>query len=99
MMKKELRDKMKELRAVLLPQAREEAAFRVLQALQGLPEFRQAQTLFCYASVGTELPTAAIAAAHKRVAYPKVLENGEMRFYCGPLLPGFRGIPEPQAGE
>ena len=98
--KKQLRRKMKELRAALLPAYREESAFAVLERLQGLPEFEAAETLFCYASVGEELSTAAIAAAHPRVAYPKVFPDGTMRFYLGgELQPGFQGIPEPAGGE
>lgn len=99
-MKKELRKKMKDLRAALLPHQRKEAALRVHQAVIKLPEFQSAQTLFCYASAGSELATDFLAAAHPRVAFPKVLGEGEMRFYCGgKMKPGFRGIIEPQGGE
>lgn len=99
-MKKELRKKMKTLRAALLPRQREEAALRVYQAVVQLPEFQQAQTIFCYAAAREELSTAWIAAAHPRVAFPKVLEDGEMKFYCGgKMQAGFRGIAEPQGGE
>ncbi len=99
-MKKELRKKMKELRAALLPHQRKEAALRVYEAVMKLPEFQRAKTLFCYASAGEELATDFIVAAHPRVAFPKVLGDGEMRFYCGGKRePGFRGIMEPQGGE
>ena len=99
-MKKELRRKMKELRADLLPEYREEAALCLLAQLQKMPEFEGSEILFCYASYGTELSTSAIVAAHGKVAYPKVFPDGEMRFYLGATLkPGFRGIPEPQGGE
>ncbi len=98
--KKALRSKMRQLRAALPSAYREESAFRVLQELLPLPEFQAAETLFCYAAVGEELATQAIAAAHPRVAYPKVFADGSMRFYCGgELRPGFRGIPEPEGGE
>ena len=99
-MKKELRKKMKRLRAALLPQMRKEAALRVYEAVRNLPEFEAAQTLFCYASAGDELDTEKIVAAHSRVAFPKVFGEGEMRFYCGGKMEeGFRGIREPQGGE
>lgn len=99
-MKKELRLKMKELRAALLPHQREEAALRVYEAVVGLPEFKEAKTLFCYAAAGAELATEAIAAAHPRVAFPKVFGDGVMRFYCGGVMEaGFRGILEPIGGE
>lgn len=97
--KKEIRLKMKKMRADLLPQEREEAAFRVLLELQKLPQWAAAKTLFCYASYGAELPTAEIAAAHPQVAYPKVFPDGKMRFFLGgELKAGYRGIPEPQGG-
>lgn len=99
-MKKELRKKMKTLRAALLPQQREEAALRVYQAVVQLPEFQAAQTVFCYAAAGEELSTVWIAAAHPRVAFPKVLGDGVMKFYCGGKMEqGFRGIMEPQGGK
>lgn len=98
--KKQLRRTMKQLRAALPPAEREESALCVLERLRQRPEFRKAGTLFCYASVGAELPTAAIAGAHPRVAFPKVLADGVMRFYIGGVLqPGFRGIPEPVGGQ
>ncbi len=99
-MKKELRKKMKTLRAALPPQLRKEAALRVYEAVAQLPEFQKAQTLFCYASAGDELATELITAAHPRVAFPKVFGDGVMRFYCGgEMVAGFRGIKEPQGGE
>ncbi len=99
-MKKELRKKMKELRAALPPQMRKEAALRVYQAVKQLPEFQAAHTVFCYASAGEELSTTWITTAHPRVAFPKVFGDGEMRFYCGGKMEqGFRGIMEPQGGE
>lgn len=99
-MKKELRRKMKTLRAALPSQKRREAALRVFEAVVQLTEFQRAHTLFCYASAGEELSTAPIAAAHARVAFPKVLGDGEMKFYCGGKMEvGFRGILEPQGGE
>ena len=99
-MKKELRKKMKELRAALLPHQRKEAALRVYEAVAQLPEFQAAPTIFCYASAGEELSTSWITAAHPKVAFPKVLGDGLMRFYCGGKMePGFRGILEPQGGE
>lgn len=98
--KKELRLKMKALRAALPEEYREEAAFRVARLLAEQPAFLKAGTLFCYASVGEELSTAPIIAAHPRVAFPKVFPDGVMRFYVGgELKPGFRGIPEPIGGE
>ena len=100
MNKKELRQKMKALRAELPADYREESAARVARLLQELPAFQAAETLFCYASVGAELSTQYIAQAHPRVAYPKVFPDGSMRFYLGgELKAGFRGIPEPVGGE
>lgn len=99
-MKKELREKMKSLRAALPSQSRGEAALRVYEAVKNLPEFQSAGTLFCYASAGAELSTERIAIAHPKVAFPKVFGNGVMRFYVGGALQeGFRGILEPQGGE
>lgn len=72
--------------------------------LAELPEFQAAEAVFCYASYGTELPTGPVIALArelgKRVAYPKVLDRETMKFYFAEMLqPGFRGIPEPVAGE
>ena len=100
MEKRALRRAMAEKRAALPPAMREDAARICLERLLNLPEFKRAKTLFCYAAYGSELPTAAIAAAHPRVAYPKVTAEGEMKFYVGGrLMAGYRGIPEPQGGE
>lgn len=77
MNKRALRRAMAEKRAALPAEMREEAARACLARLLKLPEFKQAKTLFCYASYGSELPTAAIAAAHPRVAYPKVTAEGK----------------------
>jgi 5-formyltetrahydrofolate cyclo-ligase len=99
-MKKELRRKMKELRAALPSQRRGEAALRLLTQLQKLPQFAKAQRVFCYASYGSELPTQAILGAHPQVAFPKVYPDGTMRFFLGgELRAGFRGIPEPIGGQ
>ena len=99
-MKKELRKKMKTLRAALPPQLRKEAALRVYEAVTQLPEFKEAKTLFCYASAGDELATERITAAHPQVAFPKVFGDGVMRFYCGgEMVAGFRDIKEPQGGK
>ncbi len=98
--KKALRIEMKKIRAALSPALRAEAARACFQRIYALPEFKGAKTLFCYAAVGDELSTAEIAAAHPRVAYPKVMGEGEMRFFLGgKLQAGYRGIPEPQGGE
>ena len=98
--KKEIRKEMKKIRAALSPAMRAEAARACLGNLRTLPEFMGAKTLFCYASVGDELPTEEIAAAHPRVAFPKVTGEGEMRFFLGgDLQAGYQGIPEPQGGE
>lgn len=100
MMKRALRRAMAEKRAALSEQVREEAARACLERLLKLPAFLQAKTLFCYASYGSEFPTAQIIAAHPRVALPKVTAEGEMKFYLGGgLAEGYRGIPEPQGGE
>lgn len=94
--KKELRRKMIFLRSGADPRD----AGRVAALLADLPEFRQAKRIFCYASYGTELPTAPIAALGKPMAYPKVLDRESMRFYEGGVLqPGYREIPEPEGGR
>lgn len=74
-----------------------------LQHLLRFKPFLQAKRVFCYASYGTELPTAAIAKATvelgKQVAYPKVTGEGTMEFFVGAkLAAGYRGIPEPLGG-
>ena len=96
MNKKELRAAMRQARMQADPKEAEQCA----RLLAELPEFQQAERIFCYASYGTELPTAPIAALGKPMAYPKVLDRERMVFYqTNDLCPGFRGIPEPQGGE
>ncbi len=97
--KQALRRDMMRKRAAIPAEKRQDAARACLERLLNLPAFLQAKTLFCYASYGSELPTEQIAAAHPRVAYPRVTAEGEMKFYLGGTLAmGYRGIPEPQGG-
>ena len=74
------------------------------EGLANLPQFKAAGTVFCYASYGSELPTEEILALcrreGKRVALPRVLDRTAMKFYAAEgVAPGYRGIPEPAAGE
>lgn len=70
-----------------------------------LPVWRQAGTLFCFASMPTEPDTAGILrralAQGKRLALPRTRAGGRMDFYplSAPeeLCPGRYGIPEPPA--
>jgi 5-formyltetrahydrofolate cyclo-ligase len=71
-----------------------------------LPELERAGTVALYAATGREVPTAGIRRAlgegGVRLAYPRVTEGGLILHRVDPdraLRPGYRGIPEPEAGE
>lgn len=99
-MKKSLRKEMKERRAALSSVQRKEEEKSRLARLFALPQFQAAQVLFCYASFGSEFPTAEIAkqakTMGKRVAYPKMC-GVNLHFYEEePTQQGAFGILEPK---
>lgn len=103
MNKNTLRKIFKEKRAQISAEERARWAKESVARLAAHPRFLAADTLFLYASYGSELPTEQLAALArsmgKAVAYPKV-EGKEMRFFKdGKLIGGYHGIPEPQGGE
>ena len=85
--------------------AQENAALdgRILEALLASPLWREADTVFCYVSVGWELSTREILRAAldagKRLAVPRCLPGGVMRAHevrdLSRLRPGALRIPEP----
>ncbi len=98
--KKTLRKKMKELRKAIPD--REAKNRQILSHLLQLPQVQEADSVYVYASYGTEAGTfeliQACLAMGKQVALPRVL-GSEMDFYriesLGDLQPGAYGIPEP----
>lgn len=80
-----------------------EAGDAVCRHLLSLPQYTDASTVFCFASMPSELPTDVFLsqafADGKRVCVPLCRENGIMELKAirslSDLRPGFRGIPEP----
>jgi 5-formyltetrahydrofolate cyclo-ligase len=98
------------LRTALLAQrdaedaaARAAANTRIRRRLQALSVYRQAQTVFCYVSVGTEIDTRRLIedmlAEGKTVCVPRCLDDGIMSACVltslDELAKGAYGIPEP----
>jgi len=101
--KSALRARAKELAEEIPDRAARSAV--ISERLLALPQYRAAQTVFCYVSMPLE-PDTAIIIAHaqacgKRVFVPRCRPGGEMdAVEIGPetlLRPGMLGIPEPPA--
>lgn len=99
-LKKELRQEMLAFRRQLTPEARAEKSAAILARLYEEPSFRQAKTVFAYASMPDEVQLGALLAyclAHgKRVALPLITGKGLMEAVNLPgldaLVPGKFGI-------
>lgn len=101
--KRELRKEIKE-RAAALGRGYTEAADRdIFCHVTGLPEYRKAETLFCFAGTSGEIDTAPIIEdalrQGKQVGVPKCIARGIMEVCriesLGELEPGKFGILEP----
>ncbi len=108
-MKAELRRRGRQSRERLSREEAGEKSRRIARKLLARPEYREAATVFCYISSGSEAGTGEIVAAAlqagKTVAVPLV-EEGRNSLRAVPvrdpereLAPGFRGIREPADRE
>lgn len=104
--KKELRKKVLALRNNLPESWRREASEAIIDKITTLPEYQQAEALFCYVSYRSEVETDALIQKAlqegKSVYCPKVIAGEHipcMEFYrifsVEDLETGFRGIREP----
>jgi 5-formyltetrahydrofolate cyclo-ligase len=93
--KRELRGRMREVRAAIGPEQRAELSRRIEDALFALPEVRAARTVLLFSSFGTEVPTAAMVDRlldeGRRVLLPFLDEQGDME--AAELRPGESPVP------
>jgi 5-formyltetrahydrofolate cyclo-ligase len=102
--KRELRAKMLKKRSEEDLRIRTEADEKILNAMLALPEYQNANTIFCYVSTNTETDTLALIetalAAGKCVCVPRCKSMGIMNAYAirnlNDLHSGKYGIPEPK---
>ena len=104
MTKAQLRRELKRKRAALSPEERRQCSLRICALVEASPVFRQARTVFLFASFGTEVDTFPLLGrallSGKRVALPRTLLSEKRLvfhriFTLGELVPGAYGIPEP----
>lgn len=104
--KKEIRKKIKALRASLSVSQRQEYSECIQQRLLNHPFYQNADEIFCYVSFGDEVRTSAIMKHSlengKKLAVPKILADGSglsMEFFyidsMDELEKGYFGILEP----
>ncbi len=104
MTKNDIRKSMKEKRRSLTETEMELASKEVFRHLVTFEPYRDADTIYCYASYNKELPTTKIIKealnSGKKVALPKV-EEDNIEFYLitdySQVITGYQGIPEPVA--
>lgn len=106
-MKKKIRTEAKALAASLAPEYRRSASDAVFRAVTAMPEYREAETIFCFVSMPSEVDTNPLIrdalTKNKRVCVPKCLSLGHMEAYPitsmeKDLKPGTWNIPEPREG-
>lgn len=106
--KKKLRRKMLEKRDSLSPSERSRKDALIRRMLFNMPEFKEAKTVFFYASFRTESETINMIRKTlkmgKRVVVPKVdKERRRLRLFeikgITELSPGYVGIPEPSLSD
>jgi 5-formyltetrahydrofolate cyclo-ligase len=105
MEKSELRKRMRERRDTLPAEYRATADRAILNALLGLPEYRQADVIFCYVGARSEVDTLLFIQRAfkdgKRVCAPALTRDGgmEAREITGAddLMRTDFGLPEPKA--
>ena len=106
MEKKEIRKIIKEQKAALSPEFIAAYSARLAQEVAREPVYRDAEVLYVYLAYNEEIRTDDLVrrawADGKRVAVPKVLDQGVMEFYYiesfDGISEGYCGIPEP-AGD
>ena len=103
--KKELRKRCIEKMNALPQDYCREADGKIFSAVLGLPEYRNAKTVFCFVGMQAEIQTASLIEemlrAGKRVAVPRCAGKGVMHAHViqslAELRPGTMGILEPLA--
>lgn len=103
--KKALRATMRRLKEALSPRYCETADRAIAAHLLGMPEFQEAETVFCFASTTQEIDTFPILKGilenGKRLCVPLCVSKGIMEprlvTDLAQLTAGFYGIPEPPA--
>ncbi len=102
-MKQNLRKKLLEKRKFLSDAYFQMADERICMLAAELPEFQQAEVVFCYVGMEGEVSTRSllekVLAEGKRLGVPRCEKKGVMRVYeirsLQDLVPGAFGIPEP----
>lgn len=102
--KKEIRKYIKDRKSALSREYIEAYSARLAEKAADHPLYRDAEVLYAYLPYNEEILTEALIrrawADGKRVAVPKVLDDGVMEFYYidsfDGILPGYCGIPEPE---
>lgn len=103
--KQRLRAELLNARCQQSAEERAEADRRIFEHLQGLREYKVAQTIFCYLSIDAEVDTRDVIAKmltdNKTVCLPRCYGEGIMRAHrindFDELETGVMGIPAPQA--
>ena len=103
--KKELRKRCIEKMNALPQDYCREADGKIFSAVLGLPEYRNAKTVFCFVGMQAEIQTASLIEemlrAGKQVAVPRCAGKGVMHAHVirslAELRPGTMGILEPAA--
>lgn len=103
--KKEIRTRALKERRALPPEKRDSFDRRIHRLAAAHPLFQNAREIYCYASFRDEVSTAGLMdlawKTGKKVAVPRVMDKRQIEFYyiesLGELLPGYQGIPEPEA--
>ena len=104
--KQRLRAVMRQLERELSEQYKQAADQAIAAHLLALPEYQEADTVFCFVGTAREIDTRPILAvaldAGKRLCVPLCVEKGIMELRqirsLEDLSPGAYGIPEPSAG-
>lgn len=101
--KRAMRQTLRELERGLPERYLRESGREIVRRVLAMPEYREAGTVFCFASVRREVDTAGILRdaleAGKRLCVPLCVEEGRMELRrittLEQLRPGTCGIPEP----
>ncbi len=101
--KQELRKKLKKRRNTLTEEYRKDADRQICRYVISLPEYREAETIFCYVGTEEEINTRPvlerILSDGKRLGVPRCIGKGVMEVrmvsHLDQLKPGMYGILEP----
>lgn len=104
--KKQMRRILKRRRSHLTEEYKKKADGQILHHVIQMPEYKKAETVFCYVGIGDEIDTRTILQhildAGKRLGVPRCIQKGVMEVCMvtdlSQLKPGMYGIPEPVGG-